>query len=484
MSNGRGRPVLLSLTLMGVPSCLALVLFFGLLTAPARDLNVDWPSIQPELLDYYRALLRIDTSNPPGNETRVVNYLRQALDREHIPYRVFALAPNRANLVARLKGNGSKRPLLLMGHTDVVGVDRDKWPVDPFAAILRDGWILGRGSIDDKSHVAVSLMAMILLHRMKVPLDRDVIFLAEAGEEGTTQWGIDFLVRQHWDDIAAEFALAEGGQVTVRGSTVRYVEIATTEKVVRPVRLIAHGTAGHGSQPRLDNPIVHLATAVSRVSRWQPPMRLNATTRAWFDGLAKISAPDDAFRYAHVADPERTVAIQKYLAEHEVGNYALLRTSIAPTIIRGGFRSNVIPSEAEAVLDVRALPDEDLTQLWAELRRIVADPNIEMKPMETATRPAAPPSRIDSEMFHALERAQRKLFPGSITLPAMATGATDLAQLRAKGVQGYGYGPVTDELVSVAGGGPHSDDERLREDSLYKMAEFLWLALTEVAASP
>jgi acetylornithine deacetylase/succinyl-diaminopimelate desuccinylase-like protein len=249
------------------------------------------------------------------------------------------------------------------------------------------------------------------------------------------------------------------------------------------VRLIAHGTSGHGSQPRLDNPIVHLATAVSRLGRWQPPMRLNATTRAWFDGLAKIGAPDDAFRYAHLTDPELSASIQEYLAQHEIANYSILRTTIAPTVIRGGFRSNVIPSEAEAVLDIRALPDEDLPRLWAELRRIIADPNIEVKPLETATRPAAPPSGTDTEMFRALEHAQRKLFPGSITLPAMATGATDLAQLRVRGVQGYGYGPEMDEMVSVAGGGPHSDDERLREDSLYKMAEFLWLALTEVAAS-
>lgn len=468
---------------MGVPRSLALALFFGLLTAPARALDVDWRTVQPELLEYYRALLRIDTTNPPGNETRAVNYLRQVLDHEHIPYQVFALAPNRANLVARLKGNGSKRPLLLMGHTDVVGVDRDKWAVDPFAAILRDGWILGRGSIDDKSHVAVSLMAMILLHRLHVTLDRDVIFLAEAGEEGTTQWGIDFLAREHWDDIAAEFALAEGGQVTMRGSTVRYVEITTTEKVVRPVRLIAHGTSGHGSQPRPDNPIVHLAEAVARLSRWQPPARLNPTTTAWFQGLAKVSSPDDAFRYAHISDPEQTAAVQKYLAEHEAGNAALLRTTIVPTIFRAGFRTNVIPSEAEAVLDIRALPDEDLPRLWAELRRVIADPGVEMKPLETATRPAAPPSRTDTPMFHALEDAQKKLFPGSVTLPAMATGATDLAQLRAKGVQGYGYGPPMDELVRVSGGGPHSDDERLREDSLYKMAEFLWLALTNVAAS-
>jgi acetylornithine deacetylase/succinyl-diaminopimelate desuccinylase-like protein len=365
----------------------------------------------------------------------------------------------------------------------VVGVDRENWRVDPFAGILRSGWILGRGSIDDKSHVAVSLMAVLLLHRLKVPLDRDVIFVAEAGEEGTTQFGIDFLVRQHWDAIAAEFALAEGGQMTERDGNVRYIEITTTEKVVRPIRLISHGTSGHGSQPRADNAIVHLAAAITHLGRWQAPMRLNATTRAWFDGLAKVSAPDDAFRYAHVADPEYSASIQDYMAQHEVANYSLLRTSIAPTVIRGGFRANVIPSEAEAILDVRALPDENLPELWSGLRHIIADPTVELRPIETATRPAAPPSRTDTEMFRVLERAQKAMFPGAITLPAMATGATDLAQLRAKGVQGYGYGPPLDELTSVAGGGPHSDDERLREDSLYKMAEFLWRTLLDVAAA-
>jgi len=462
---------------------LVLVLCCGTFIVNARDFPVNWRAVQPELLDYYRSLIRIDTSNPPGNETRAVNYLRQILDREHIAYQVFALNARRSNLVVRLKGNGTKRPLLLLGHTDVVGVDRSQWAVDPFAATLREGWVLGRGSIDDKSHVAVSLMTMILLHRLRVPLDRDVIFLAEAGEEGTTRYGIDFLVQQHWPEIAAEFALAEGGQMTERGSAVRYVEITTTEKVVRPVRLVAHGIAGHGSQPRIDNAIVHLSAAIARLSRWQPPMRLNATTRAWFASLARISAPDDAFRYAHIADPAYSASIQEYMAQREVASYALLRTTIAPTVIRGGFRANVIPSEAEATLDVRALPDEDLTRLWTELRRVIADPNVELKPVEPASRPAAQPSRTDTEMYRALEHAQHTMFPGAVTLPAMSTGATDLAQLRARGVQGYGYGPVMNELSSIAGGGPHSDDERLREDSLYKMAEFLWRALTEVAAS-
>jgi acetylornithine deacetylase/succinyl-diaminopimelate desuccinylase-like protein len=174
---------------------------------------VDWRSLEPEMLDYYVSLLKIDTSNPPGNETKAVDYLKPILDKAGIPYQVFALDPTRANLVARLKGNGSKKPIVIMGHTDVVGTQREKWPVDPFAAIRKDGFVWGRGASDDKPHVVASLMTMLLLKRMNVPLDRDVIFIAEAGEEGTSTVGIDYLVNEHWADIEAEYALAEGGGI-------------------------------------------------------------------------------------------------------------------------------------------------------------------------------------------------------------------------------------------------------------------------------
>ncbi len=473
------------LTAMGffrgaVPAC---CLLLGCAAAKGQ-IAVPWQQVQPELLAIYRGMLQIDTSNPPGDETRVVNYLRPILDREHIPFQVFALEPARANLVARLKGNGRKQPIIIMGHTDVVGVERSKWVADPFAATQRNGFIIGRGAIDDKSHVAVGLMTLLLLKRLDVQLDRDVIFIAEAGEEGTTKYGIDYLVGEHWKDIAAEFALAEGGETAARNGAVRYSEITLTEKAVRRTRLVAHGTSGHGSQPRLDNPINHLAAAVMRIAQWQTPMRLNDITRAYFLGLARLSSPEEAWRYAHIADPDKTAAIQKYFAEHELERYSILRTSISPTIIRGGFRSNVIPSEAEAMLDIRALPDEDMPRFYAQLRRVIDDPSIDVIPAPEAWRPAAPPSRLDTELFHALEHAQQRLWPRAITLPAMVTGATDLAQLRAKGVQGYGFGPIVEENESGAGSGPHSDDERLRETSLYEMARFLWEVVTEVAASP
>jgi acetylornithine deacetylase/succinyl-diaminopimelate desuccinylase-like protein len=452
-----------------------------LIAAPGWAAEPDWSRVRSELIEHYTALLRIDTSNPPGNETAAAKYLRSVLERERIPSKLLALEPSRANLVARLRGNGSKRPVLIMGHTDVVGVQRERWTVDPFAAVRKDGYIYGRGAVDDKDNLATCLMVMLLLKRQGAKLDRDVIFLAEAGEEGTTRVGIDFLVQQHWDEIEAEYALAEGGGGLSREGRPRYVTISTTEKTPRGIRLIARGTAGHGSRPRLDNAVVRIANAVARIGAWQPPMRLNDTTRTYFERLATVSPPAEAFRYNHISNPAESPAIERYFAEHELGHYSMLRTSISPNIIRAGFRSNVIPSEAEAYLDVRALPDENIEQLVAEVRRVIADPNVEVVPPRGG-RPAAPPSRLDTEMFRVLEAAQQQVYPGAITLPVMLTGATDMAQLRARGVQAYGVGPVVDEKDRERGGA-HGDDERLGEEPLQKLLEFLWRAVTGIAAS-
>jgi acetylornithine deacetylase/succinyl-diaminopimelate desuccinylase-like protein len=455
---------------------------FALLAASAvAQPPINWNKINPETFEHYANLLKIDTSSPPGHETKAVEYLKRVLDREGISSEVFAMEPDRANLVARIKGNGSKKPVIVMGHTDTVGIQREKWTVDPFAAIRKNGFVYGRGANDDKDNLTASLMTVILLKRLKTLLDRDVIFIAEAGEEGNAPVGINYLVSQHWNSIAAEYALAEGGSAAARNGKVRYVEVMTTEKVPRRTRLVAHGTAGHGSIPRSDNAVIHLASAVAKIGAWQPPMRLNDTTRTYFERLATISSPQDADRYNNITNSKRSADIQRYFAQNELGRYSILRTSVVPTIIRIGFRMNVIPSEGEAMLDIRALPDEDMSKLYEELRRVINDPAIEVLPAPGETRPAAAPSRIDTEMFHAIERVTKQMFPGAIVLPSMLTGATDMAQLRARGVQSYGIGPIGDEGEQNIGAA-HTDDERLTESSLYKLVEFQLRAVLEVAA--
>ena len=463
------------LVLVAVLSCLPLRL-------AAEHHAVDWAKVATETIDHFTALLSIDTSNPPGNETEAAMYIQRVLAKEEIPSRLYALEPDRANLVARIPGNGSQKPLLVMGHTDVVGVQRERWSVDPFAGVRKDGFVWGRGAVDDKDNVAAGLMVMLLLKRMNVALDRDVIFLAEAGEEATPRVGIDYMVDKHWEEIDAEYCLAEGGFASARNGEVRYVAIATTEKVPARARLIARGTAGHGSIPRMDNAVARLAAAVAKVADWQPPMRLNETTREYFERLATISPAEEAARYNHIVAAERRPHIERYLALHDPFHHSMLRTSVAPTMLKGGFRINVIPSAAEAGLDIRALPDEDIDAFYADLLAVVNDPNVEIVPLPRA-RPPAPPSRLDNEMFRVLEGVGRRMFPGSVVLPLMLTGATDMAQLRAKGMQCYGLGAVRDEADFAAGRGPHGDDERIAEQALLQLVQFLWFAVLDAAAS-
>jgi acetylornithine deacetylase/succinyl-diaminopimelate desuccinylase-like protein len=457
-----------------------LVLIVWAVSAAAQSPAINWDQQKAETLRHYRALVQIDTSNPPGNETKVVDYLKQVLEAEGIPAKTFASEPTRGNLVARLRGNGTKRPILLMAHTDVVGVQRPKWPVDPFGAVLKDGYVWGRGTSDDKDKLAAELMVMLLLKRSGAALDRDVIFLAEAGEE-TTSLGIDFMVNQHFSEIDAEFALNEGGRTRLENGWVTAVQVATAEKVPRWVRLVIQGTSGHGSIPRVDNPVVHLSTAVAKLGAWETPMRLNDTTRTYFERLATISPPEKAARYNGLTDPQKSAAIQRYLAENEPEHYSMLRTSVTPTVFKAGFQTNVIPSEAEANIDVRVLPDEDVDKFTLEMTRIIGDPAIRVERIPTGNRVPTPPSRIDNDMFHALEAVSKRLYPGSTTLPVMLTAATDCAQLRAKGVQCYGIDPPVSDLDRTSYSW-HSDVERLEESSLYKFVEFTFAAVTEVAA--
>lgn len=456
---------------------------FGLLlpalALAASSSSVNWHKLDAETLRHFTALLKIDTSNPPGNETPAAEYLKGVLDREGISSKLLALEPARANLVARIAGNGSAKPIAILGHTDVVGVQRSKWTVDPFAALRRGGYIYGRGSVDDKEIVTAGLMVMLLLQRSGLKLNRDVVFIAESGEEGTPGVGIDFLVNRHWDDISCEYALAEGGSAVSVGGRVRYVGITTAEKVPRGVRLIARGPSGHASRPTPNNAVVRLAAAVAKLSEWHTPMRLNETTRAYFERLAAISQPEDADRYRHIADPARAAEIDRYFERFEPAHYAILRTTLTPTMLKAGFRTNVIPSEAEAYIDIRALPDEDMLRFYDEMRGVIADPNVEIE-QRKPDRPATAPSRTDTAMFRALESAQRRMFPKAITLPSMLTGSTDMAQLRAKGVQAYGFGPIVE---AGEPGEAHSNDERIAEPSLYKLVEFLWYTVLDVGGA-
>src|SRR5580698_525677 len=444
--------------------------------AQSKHFSLNPEQAQAETVHFLVDLVRIDTQDPPGDESKVAHYLEGVLKSEGIESEILEPVPGRASIVARLKGNGKRRPLLLMGHEDVVPVDRAHWTVDPFAANERDGVIYGRGASDDKAMVAANLEVLLQLKRTRVLLDRDVIFLSEASEEMSSPAGMATIADRYWDKIDCEFALNEGGGSLVENGAVKYFGVATAEKLPRGLRLEATGSSGHGAVPRIDNAVVHLAAAVVKAGTWDPPARLNETTRAFFERLATISTPEEAALYRNVLNAK----VQEELKRKKPQYYSMVRTSVVPTMLKAGYKSNVIPPSAEATLDVRALPDEDLGKFREMLGELIHDPQIKIVAEDTSlSMPAAPPSKLSTEMFSALERAQKEVSPEAITLPTMTTGATDSSFLRAKGVQAYGIGvPKTEEENR----GVHGNDERIEAKQLGLFVRYLFAAVTGVAA--
>ena len=430
---------------------------------------------QVEAAHFLADLVRIDTQDPPGNESRVAEYLQKTLQSEGIDGEMLETVPGRNSIVARLKGDGSKRPLLLMAHEDVVPVDRGRWTVDPFAAIEKEGLLYGRGVSDDKAMLAANLEVFLQLKRLKVPLARDVIFLAEASEEMSSPAGMEAIVERYWDKINCEFSLNEGGGALVENGRIKYFAVGTSEKVPRGVTLQATGSSGHASVPRVDNAVTRLAAAVAKAGTWETLSRLNETTREFFQRLATISSPEQAAWYRNVLDPK----VQAELRVKKPQYYSMLRTSVVPTMLNAGIKSNVIPPTAEATLDIRALPDEDMPKFRDMLAEVINDPQVKIVVGDsTYAMPVAPVSKLHTEMFDALEHAQKLVAPDTITLPTMGTGATDSAFLRTKGVQAYGIGvPRTDEENRTV----HGNDERIEIKQLGVFVRYEWAAVTEVA---
>ena len=465
---------------------LAVILAVGTVALTAQTAQTpDWSKLEDETMRHFQALLRFDTSdppmNPPGGEKPAADYLKQVLEKEGIPVQVFSIDANRPNVVARLKGSGAKPPLLLMAHTDVVNVDPKKWTHPPFGATRDGGYVYGRGAVDDKDNVVAVLMALLTLKRQNVALDRDVIALFEAGEEGAVRFGIQLMVDKHLDAIQAEYCIAEGGGVTRQNGQVKFASVQTLEKIPRAIQLTAKGVAGHGSVPLQSNSIVRLSDAVAKVGKWAPPVRPNETTAAYFKRLASISTPEEAQRYRDVLSPDPKVAgpADEYMRANEPRHASMLRTSASPNIFTAGYRVNVIPSEATATLDVRMLPDEDPQAFLEQVKAVINDPSIEVTFAARDVRPGGT-TRLNTEAFEVVEANVTKHYK-AITLPTMSTGATDMAYLRAKGIQCYGIGPATDVEDGPKGFGAHSDQERILEAELHRFVRFHYDIVADLA---
>jgi len=446
-------------------------------------LTPDWQSVSAETVARLQAIIRFDTTNPPGNELPLALYLETALCEQGIDTTLFKPEENRAVLVGRIRGNGMKRPVILLAHMDVVGVERQRWSVDPFAGEIRDGYLYGRGAIDDKGMLAANLMTMLLLKRTLSQaggaLSRDVVFLATSDEEAGGELGMGWMVKHHPDVLDAEFALNEGGRTRIIEGGQRYLAVQSAEKVSHVVAVTAHGSAGHAAIPLPDNAIFRLARALETLSRYSEPVMLTEITRKFFAQLAEVW-PRDAEKKAMIdlvsADLKRAEAGASVLSLIPVFN-AVLRNGISPTVVEGGMQFNVIPASAGGVLNVRTLPGHSIDKVVNRLRAIVTEPGVTIE--ITHRGEEAPASDPGSEMFRAIAEVAHELDPKMTVVPYLSTGVTDSARLRRLGVKAYGVLPFP--MLQSDEERMHGNDERVPLESLHFGTRLIYGAIERIA---
>jgi acetylornithine deacetylase/succinyl-diaminopimelate desuccinylase-like protein len=414
---------------------------------------IDWEQATREATDLLCRYIAVDTSNPPGNELAGVRFLSQVLAENGIESQTHAIDESRGNMSAHLSGDGSKRPLLLLNHIDVVPAERDFWQTDPFAGVLKDGVIWGRGALDMKSMTVMELMTLFLLRRQGLPLKRDLVFLACADEEQGGIAGIDWLDVQRPELFDVEYVINEGGY----GSTQMFgVErpvftCSVGEKGPLWLRLVAHGMPGHGSVPHSDNCLERLVRALYKVQIWKRPVTLLPEVATMLARLKSAGIFREDVSERGLASAAETNGLLR----------ALLTDTISTTMCQAGVKSNVIPAVAEATLDCRLLPGHDPDAFIAQIRHVIDDPQIEIEQvMESHT----PISRSDSELFEVIDSVTREAVPDALVIPSIATGFTDSRVFRRKGVTAYGFVPCLLEPAEVAT--VHGNDERIPVEKL------------------
>ena len=446
-------------------------------------MKADSAEIEAETVDRLRTLIRFDTTNPPGNELPLARYLESALREEGIETTLLEPEKNRAAVIGRIRGSGAKRPVMLLAHMDVVGVERSSWSCDPFEGEVRDGYVYGRGAIDDKGMLAANLMAVLMFKRSlaksgQLP-SRDIVFVATSDEESGGEWGMGWLVENHPEVLDAEFALNEGGRTRIIEGGEVYLAVQSAEKISHVVSITAHGTAGHAAIPLEDNAILGLSRALSRLSDYAEPLTLTDTTERFFSRLAKVW-PNPTEKRAMIdlvaSDEPRKQAAGKILSHTAVFN-AVLRNGISPVILEGGTRYNVIPESAGAVLNVRTLPGQSIDDVVARIRTIVAEPGVTLEITQRGDE--APASDPDSPMFNAIADAARELNPEIAVVPYLSTGVTDSARLRRIGIQAYGVLPFP--MVQSDEERMHGHDERVPIQSLHFGTRLIHGAVSRIA---
>ncbi len=438
-----------------VSSLVAAALSMATPALAAAQQAVDMAKLQDEAVSRIEQYIRINTTNPPGNEEQTMKFFARIFTAEGIPFDTASSAPGRGNVWARLKG-GDQPALVLLSHMDVVPADRKYWDVDPFAATVKDGILYGRGTLDTKTLGIVELEAFLALHRSKTPLDRDVIFMATADEEAGAAFGAGWVMDHHPEAFkGAGFVLNEGGGGSVEDGREQF-GIEVTQKVPYWFKLTATGTPRHGSEPQVASAVNRLIRSLYRLQTYQFAPRIIPAVDAYFKGLAPTAPPQWKAAFSDMAktikNPDAILRLQTEMPELA----ALTRNTCSITILKGSEKINVIPPEASAQLDCRLLPDQDVAEFKRELRDALNDPGITIDQILGFT-PAV--SSTDNALYRTIVQVTKQHYPNAAIVPAVSTGFTDSHFFRDRGIASYGYAPFL--IPQADESGVHGNNERI-----------------------
>jgi acetylornithine deacetylase/succinyl-diaminopimelate desuccinylase-like protein len=443
--------------------------------------DIEWNAIRDEATRYLQDLIRIDTTNPPGNETKAAEYLAAVLKREGIEPTILESAPGRGNIVARLKGDGRAAPLLLMVHIDVVPAEADQWTHPPFGGDIADGFLWGRGTLDTKELAAMELMVLLMLKREGKPLARDIIFMANADEEAGGRLGAGWMVKEHPDLIRAEYAINEGGGFGLDILGQRFFTCQVAEKGTARFAMRTRGRPGHGSQPHRDNSVLKLADAIQRIGAAEFPHHATATVKLFIEGVAaKLGKPYDRDLLTLLDAKKYRATMERLPLDEGMRSmfYAMLHNTVTPTMLHAGSKVNVIPSVAEAKCDARVLPGQTSHDLLHELRAVIGK-DVEIEFMDDTP---ALESDYRTPLFDTIARVMARHEPKAPVLPYLVVGATDARHVKKLGTKVYGFAPMlapTSELDRV-----HGHDERIAIENLGFGTRVLYEVVKEFCQNP
>jgi acetylornithine deacetylase/succinyl-diaminopimelate desuccinylase-like protein len=419
-------------------------------------------SLEQETVSRLQEYLRIDTINPPGNESRAVEFFARLLEAEGIPYETAEAAPGRGNIWARLEG-GDEPPLILLNHTDVVPADPRYWTTSPTSGEIRDGQVWGRGALDMKGTGLLQFQAFVALHRAGKPLRRDVVFVATADEEAGGFYGAGWLVKNRPEIFAkAGSLLTEGGWGSLDSGAVTF-DVEVTQKVPLWLRLTASDEPGHGSTPRVSSSVSRLLRALGNIDNYDFPPRIVPAVEIYFEGLAESQEGDLKERFANIAEAVKDPRFLLRLQLESPALHALTRNTCSITRLEGSSKINVVPPEVSAEIDCRLLPDQDAQAFVSELRSIVNDPGVRIETLMAFT-PAV--SSTDSDLYRAIETVVARHYPGSRVIPSVSTHFADSHFFRDLGIISYGFDPTV--VPAEIQGTMHGNDERVPVASIEK----------------